>query len=75
MHLGCGERTRLAEYAPFIVGGAISQSSSDWPWIVALYYSGKFTGAGVYLGNGWIVSAAHLVRVTRKESTQQFIEQ
>lgn len=73
--LACGASSRLPEYTPFLVGGVIAQSSSDWPWIVALYYSGTFTGAGVYVGDGWVISAAHLVQVMRKDSTRQFVEQ
>lgn len=60
---------------PYIVGGDIVKTATEWPWVVALYYSGKFTGAGVYIGDGWVISAAHLVKAPIIKDGVRFIEQ
>lgn len=56
------------------MGGDIAEKSSDWPWMVAIYYGGKFTGAGVHIGGGWIVTAGHLARVQRLREGKRYIE-
>ena len=71
---GCGKSTKLGTYAPFIVGGDVVSEASDWPWTVAIHYAGEFTGAGAYIGDGWVLSAAHLIQVIRGNGAE-FIEQ
>ena len=69
----CGESSKLQPRA-YIVGGDIVQSSQEWPWMVAIHFSGEFVGAGVHIGNGWIVTAAHLARVSSLKEGSLFTE-
>ena len=42
-----------------IVGG--DDAEDDYPWMVALYYSGNFTCGGVLISSKWLATAAHCV--------------
>lgn len=69
----CGASSKLS-VSPFIVGGDIVDTSSDWPWLAAIYYAGEFSGAAIYIGDGWLVSAAHLVQVQRVRNGVRYVE-
>lgn len=72
--IACGESSKLS-VSPYIVGGDIVTEATDWPWIVPIFYGGELQGAGVHIGEGWIVTAGHLVRVQRlNENGVRFIE-
>lgn len=73
MIVECGESDKLKP-SPYIIRGDIVESTSNWPWMVAVYFSGEYAGAGVYIGGGWVVSAAHLVRVQRRKNGVLFTE-
>ncbi|XP_067928262.1 MAM and LDL-receptor class A domain-containing protein 1-like [Watersipora subatra] len=63
----CGESSKL-HVKSYIVGGNIVETESDWPWMVAIYFAGEYVGAGVHIGDGWLLTAAHLFCVRRYQN-------
>lgn len=70
---GCGESSKL-QVSTYIVGGRIVDLSSHWPWMMPIYYAGALAGAGVHIGDGWLVTAGHLARVQRVRDGARYIE-
>ena len=69
----CGFSSKLS-VSPYIVGGDLVTQADDWPWILPIYYAGELQGAGVHIGQGWVLTAGHIVRVQRLENGRRFIE-
>lgn len=70
---GCGVGKGVRQ-APYLIGGNLVSESTDWPWLMPIYYSSKLTGTGVHIGNGWIVTAGHLVQAQLVRDGVRFIE-
>jgi len=65
----------VTAFSPYLVRSDIVLSGDAWPWMVAIYYAGEFQGAGVHLGEGWIVSAAHIIRpLTATDSGSRYVQ-
>ncbi|WP_435236432.1 S1 family peptidase [Psychromonas sp. PT13] len=55
----CSIQAFAATTSTRIVGG--DDAEDDYPWMVALYYSGNFTCGGVLISSKWLATAAHCV--------------
>lgn len=69
----CGLSSKLS-VSPYIVGGGIVNQEKNWPWMLPIYYAGEFQGAGVHIGQGFVLTAGHIIRVQRLENGVRFIE-
>ncbi|CAG2115036.1 unnamed protein product, partial [Medioppia subpectinata] len=76
----CGARTNIVqkdiemqENLGFIVGGQVAQANT-WPWVVAVYSSGRFICGASLIDKDHVLCAAHCVshggRITRAEQIQ-----
>ncbi|XP_038622100.1 enteropeptidase [Tachyglossus aculeatus] len=59
-YLPCGRKMVTEEAGPKIVGG-VDAREGEWPWVVALFYNGRFSCGASLVNQEWLVSAAHCV--------------
>ena len=58
--IGCG-KMMVESLVPVVVGGKDSHPG-EWPWHVALYFSGQYFCGGSLISDTFVLTAAHCVQ-------------